>query len=74
MEFFLYISFVIRDKHLTIKHLNIMNKVELVLNIDNISDELYQLLLNEFKKQSEEMKIDFDSYEDQEWKIKCELN
>jgi hypothetical protein len=51
-----------------------MNKVELVLNIDNISDELYQLLLNEFKKQSEEMKIDFDSYEDQEWKIKCELN
>ena len=51
-----------------------MKKVELVLNVDNISDELYQLLLIEFIKQSEEMRIDFDSYDDQQWEIKCKLS
>jgi hypothetical protein len=51
-----------------------MEKVELVLNVDNISDELYQLILNEFIKKSEEMGIDFDLYDDQQWEIKCKLS
>jgi hypothetical protein len=47
MEFFLYISFVIRDKHLTIKHLKIKTMKNLeTKNFPNLPGHIGDLFVN----------------------------
>ena len=43
--------------------------MKLQLNIDTISDTLYLLLLEEFKKEAEANGIDWDTIEDQYWEL-----
>ena len=46
---------------------------KITLDIDGISDELYLLLLQEFKKQAKDNGIDWDTIEEQNWEISCNI-
>ena len=67
MENIPYIYYVImrKDKY---KMKNKMKK-QIKLDIDNISDELYLMVLHELQDKAIEMGIDWNEIEDQEWNI-----
>ena len=44
-------------------------KKQIKLDIDNISDELYLMVLKELQEKAIEMGIDWNEIEDQEWNI-----
>ena len=44
-------------------------KKQIKLDIDNISDELYLMVLHELQDKAIEMGIDWNEIEDQEWNI-----
>ncbi len=45
------------------------NTKTITVNIDYISDELYLMIKEEFKKRAQELGIDWNTIEDEYWKI-----
>jgi hypothetical protein len=48
------------------------NTKTITVDINYISDELYSLIKEEFKKRAEELGIDWNTIEDQYWEISME--
>jgi len=53
---------------------NITNPKTITVDINYISDELYLMIKDEFKKRAKELGIDWNTIEDQYWEISMDYN